>query len=239
MSNTTGDHSSQPSKESEFGVNMITMITEDTPLLAPPRARAEQARAYIIALGSVYTPADLDTIIGHYWRYSIPVGLDPLLAISQCIHETSELNPDTGKWQPLSSWWARRPRRNPAGLGVTGKVQTRAPSNMTDWQHDTDSNPAVWRAGLAFPSWEVSARAHIGRVLAYAVPIGAEDTQQKNMILYALGWRTLDPRLRGTAPTLKLLGAKHNLTGNGWASPGEKYGAKIAQIAEVIRTFPA
>jgi hypothetical protein len=54
------------------------------------------------------------------------------------------------------------------------------------------------------------------------------------MIAFALGIRPLPQQLRGTAPTPKRLGAKHNPTGQGWASPGITYGEKIAQIAEAI-----
>jgi len=213
------------------------MITADSPLLSTPRAIAKQAQDYIVALGSVYTPGDIATITGHYWRYSIPVGLDPLLAMAQCIHETSDLDPATGKWRPLSSWWAQRPRRNPAGIGVTGEVKTNKPEDTRGWVEDTRSQPSVWRAGLTFPSWEEGARAHIGRMLAFALKDGDETEAQREAVAFALSLRPLSPTLRGTAPTLKPLGARHNPTGNGWATPGDKYGGKIAQIAQAIATL--
>jgi hypothetical protein len=51
---------------------------------------------------------DVETIMGYYWQFAPPVGVDPFLAACQCIFETDSLR----------SHWAGRPRRNPAGLGV-------------------------------------------------------------------------------------------------------------------------
>lgn len=210
-------------------------ITEDASLLSPARALEAQARAYIVARGSVYTPEDIRVIVGHYWRYSVPVNIDPLLTIAQCIHETSDVDPSTGRWRPLSSWWAQRPRRNPAGLGVTGETRANPPADRKGWVEDTRSQPPIWRAGLVFDSWDVGAQAHIGRLLAYAIPVGAETTEQRKLIDFALSLRPLSRQMRGTAPTLKRLGARHNPTGHGWAYPGDRYGAKIATIAQAIR----
>lgn len=213
---------------------MPDLITENTTILAPPRGTAAQARDYILARGSVYDAQSIATIVDHYWRYAPPVGLDPLLAIAQCIHETSDQDPATGKWRPLSSWWAQRPRRNPAGIGVTGETKVNDPNDPHNWAEDTRPNPPIWRAGLSFASWDDSSRAHIGRLLAYAVPLGEGTDPQKALLDFALGMRPLPNKLRGSALTLRALGAKHNPTGSGWATPGDTYGAKIAQIAQDI-----
>jgi hypothetical protein len=156
------------------------------------------------------------------------------MAIAQAIHETSERDPATDKWRPLSSWWAQRPRRNPAGLGVTGQMRATQPVDVKAWQQDTRPQPPVWRAGLAFDSWDISSRAHIGRLLAYSVPAGAETPAQIELINFALAFRPLPTNLRGTAPTAKMLGARFNPTGRGWATPGTNYGEKIAQVAQEI-----
>ena len=205
-------------------------ITENSTLLAPPRASKEQARAYIVQRGSTaYTNQDIDLITSHYWNQAVPVGLDPLLAVAQCIHETSF------EGHPISSWWARRPRRNPAGLGVNGRVRRTPPPDPKNWAGDPPENPTSWRAGLSFNSWEEAVRAQIGRLLAYAIPEGQGTNAQKALIAFALSLRPLDSALRGTARTLKPLGAKHNPTGAGWATPGAQYGMRIAAIAEQIR----
>lgn len=210
-------------------------VNEDSGLLCPPRAAEQQAISFINARGSYYNPNDIGVIVGHYWRYAPEVGLDPLLAVAQCIHETSELDPQTGTWRPLSQWWAQRPRRNPAGIGVNGMEQQTRPADTTGWQEDTSTDPPTWRAGLAFESWDVSVRAQLGRLLAYALPQGQENQAQRDMIDFALAFRPLPANMRGSAPTLKPLGAAHNPTGQGWAFPGDKYGERIAQIARAIQ----
>jgi hypothetical protein len=212
----------------------MSLITADSVLLSAPRATAEQAVSYISMRGSVYTELDINTIAGHYWRYAPTVGLDPLLAIAQCIHETSEQEAITSRWRPLSSWWAQRPRRNPAGLGVTGLVQEARPPDVRAWALDARTIPARWRAGLSFDSWDVASQAHLGRLLAYAIPNGGGSEAQRKMIQFALAFRPLPTTLRGTAHTLKALGAKHNPIGQGWATPGDQYGARIAAIAQAI-----
>jgi hypothetical protein len=209
-------------------------ITENSTLLSAPRARKEQARAYIVKLGSTaYTDQDISLIINHYWKHAVPVGLDPLLAVAQCIHETSF------EGHPISSWWARRPRRNPAGIGVNGRTRTTPPPDPQNWAGDPPDNPTIWRAGLSFSSWEEAVRAQVGRLLAYAIPAGQGTNAQKALIDFALSVRPLGSALRGSAPTLKPLGAKHNPTGTGWATPGAQYGARIAAIAKKIRDTSA
>jgi hypothetical protein len=114
----------------------------------------------------------------------------------------------------LTSPWSQRPNRNPAGIGVTG----------------------VPGAGVKFASWTNDAiPAHVGRVLAYALPEGRGTADQLTLIAKALSYRALPTRMRGSAPTLKQLGAAHNPHKEGWAYPGTEYGERIAAIAERIR----
>jgi hypothetical protein len=138
-----------------------------------------------------YTDADVRFILTQYFTVAPSVELDPLLAVAQMELETAF----------LASFWAARPRRNPAGIGVTG-----APG-----------------AGVSFPSWKVSVRAHLGRLLAYALPANKGTAAQKALITDALKFRTLPANRRGVAPTLK------GLAGT-WATD-PKYADKIVTIA--------
>jgi hypothetical protein len=156
------------------------------------------------------------------------------LAVAQCIHETSEQDPATGKWRPLSTWWAQRPRRNPAGLGITGEESRTPPADKSGWIEDTSTQPSTWKKGLAFDSWDEAVRVQVGRLLAYTLPAGQENNAQRELIAFSLGVRPLPQKMRGTAPTLKPLGAHHNPTGEGWAYPGDNYGNKIAEFAQAI-----
>lgn len=85
-------------------------LTLDSPLLGAASGSLDRAVAYVNA----QLPADSEykndvaTIMGYYWQYAPPVGVDPFLVAAQCIFETDALR----------SQWAARPRRNPAGLGV-------------------------------------------------------------------------------------------------------------------------
>ena len=89
--------------------------------------------------------------------------------------------------------------------------------------------------GVSFATWQDDAiPAHIGRLLAYALPTGEGDAAQRHLMALALTYRALPDRVRGSAPTLKPLGRVHNPSGLGWASPGTQYGARIAIIANRI-----
>ena len=105
----------------------------------------------------------------------------------------------------LMSFWSQPPRRNPAGIGVTGKPG----------------------AGVSFSNWEKAARAHVGRLLAYALPKDDGTEAQRKLIDEALKVRPLPDDRRGRAPTLK------GLAGS-WATD-RKYADKITGIANEIR----
>jgi hypothetical protein len=200
-------------------------VSADTALLGAPRASVEQMARYILARShGEYSEYDVRYILGRYDAECRAVGMDPLLAVAQMIHETGN----------MSSFWAARPRRNPAGIGVTGLTSTSHPADGTNWAYDPASG--LWRYGVSFPTWDDSVRAQVGRLLAYALTDTQANQAQRALIAEALRWRALPSRLRGSAPTLKPLGAAHNPTGSGWASPGDNYGAAIANIANRIRS---
>jgi Putative peptidoglycan binding domain/Mannosyl-glycoprotein endo-beta-N-acetylglucosaminidase len=170
-------------------------VTRATPLIAPPRAAGNQLESYIGARPhGGYSDADVGTIVDLYEKTASAVGLDPLLVVAQMILETGN----------LSSEWSQPPRRNPAGIGVTGRPGE----------------------GVSFPSWRAAVRAHVGRLLAYGVSKGGETAVQLRLIDEALRWRPLPDRLRGSAPTLG------GLAGT-WAAD-EKYAAKIVRVANEI-----
>jgi hypothetical protein len=169
-------------------------------LMASPRAMPAQSIAHRLAHPhGAYSDADVRWIVSMYYALADDVGLDPLVPDAQGFLETGG----------LTSWWSQVPRRNPAGIGVTGQPGE----------------------GKLFPDWQTAVRAHIGRVLAYAIGPEEETPAQAALIREALTVRPLPDRYRGVAPTVGDWG-----NGNWATDPG--YALKIVRIAEEIRARP-
>ena len=97
-----------------------------------------------------------------------------VIMIAQMIHETGA----------LTSWWSQRPRRNPAGIGVTGQTRPEKPATGA-WQFDEQAG--IWKEGVAFPSWkDDSIPAHVGRMLAYALKDSQANDAQRALIALSL-----------------------------------------------------
>lgn len=211
----------------------LASYTEDSPLLGQPRTSIDQVVDWFVtyrnpaipAPPAPYTDADVQFIVAQYWEQTAAVGLDPGLVAAQLAHETGV----------LTSFWSQRPQRNPAGIGVTGQAYPNRPrGDPARWRYNPQR--AQWEYGISFRSWERdSIPAHIGRLLAYCLPVGAGTEAQTQLIDQALRVRGLVDAMRGSAPILKALGRVHNPSGQGWASPGADYGQKIAQIANLMR----
>lgn len=211
-------------------------ITAHSPILAGPRASIAQMVSYILSRRhGEYTHYDIEKIIiPTYWDVATSVYVDPLGAVAQMIHETGN----------MTSFWASRPQRNPAGIGVNGEHSQDAQTG--DWSYN--SQRRRWERGLSFASWKDGVRAQVGRLLAYAVtddyladdvgmPLAVRDLRrrQRELVQYALNQRDLPPKMRGSAPTYLQLGKAHNPTGMGWAAPGDQYAEKIADIGRAIQ----
>lgn len=192
------------------------LTTPDSLLLGPPSGPAAAAIVYLSARATQYDPGAIATIVDAYRREGEAHGLDWFLALAQLAHETG----------CLTSWWCARPQRNPAGLGVTGETRPgQLPQPGPDWAHDG----RVWRRGLSFACWDPDAvRAHLGRLLAYALPTGRGTPAQQALLAEALALRPLPASYRGVARTLR------GLQGT-WAVPGATYARRIADHANRMR----
>ena len=187
-----------------------------SPLLGttPPDAAARAVRFILARPHGEYTEVDIaHTIVPAYFAVCASVGLDAVLLIAQMIHETGN----------LTSWWSQRPRRNPAGIGVTGAVWA-TPPRTGAWV----KRGPLWVEGVAFPTWEQDAiPAHIGRLLAYALPAGQGTPAQQQLIAQALAIRPLPAAFRGAATRLQGLNGR-------WAWPGLFYAQKLAALANTF-----
>jgi hypothetical protein len=172
------------------------MLTANVSLVASPRSTQKAFERHMLARKhGEYTDDDVRSILKRYVTTCKAAGVDPLLVVSQLVLETSNLD----------SFWSQRPRRNPAGIGVTGE-------------------PGV---GLSFSSWDQSVHAHVGRLLAYTIPKGGGNEVQRELIDEALGFRALPDSRRGSAPTIR------GLAGT-WAADLD-YADKIMRLANEIR----
>lgn len=192
------------------------LTTPASPILGPASGTPESAIAYLAQRSTQYDRGDVAHIVNAYRREGSAVGVDWFLALAQTAHETGG----------MTSWWCARPRRNPAGLGVTGEMAGSDPGEP-GW---AGPDPAgVWRRGLSFDRWSPDAvRAHLGRLLAYALPPTKGTQVQKAMLAEAMRYRPIPVEYRGSAPTLRGLDGR-------WAYPGQGYGARIAAKANIMR----
>ncbi len=171
-------------------------VSLNSRLVARPRVALARVQRYLVSQShGEYSDDDVRWIARLYFETARSVGLDPLVLLAQMVHETAGLD----------SYWSQPPRRNPAGIGVTGEPGQ----------------------GLSFPDWPAAVRAHAGRLLAYALPPNRESEEQRALIQEALRWRPLPDRYRGTAMTLK------GLTGT-WATDPE-YAHKLRRVAHAIQ----
>ena len=191
------------------------------PLLGPVSGSAAQAISWLSAR-DIYTN-DIARIVNTYQRIGEQVGLDWFLAIAQMAHETGS----------LTSWWSQPPRRNLAGIGVTGAwlpglpdgSPGPAPGPAWAWS----AQLGRWLAGVSFPTWGSDAvPAHLGRLLAYTLPADQGDLAQESLIAKALSYRSLPASHRNSAPTILGLNGR-------WAVPGTEYGQRIMALAEAMR----
>lgn len=180
------------------------LITADSSIFGPPSATPEQAVAAILTRkpDASYTPYDVRSIVGSYWQVCLPVNVNPVIAIAQMMHETGTLT------EPPSL----RPRRNPAGIGITA-----------------DGVP-----GVSFLNWQQSVIGQVGRLLAYCTSLAERTPAEHDLIAAALAYRDLPPRIQNSATCLRQLGQVHNPSGSGWAKPGDNYGNKLAEYANAI-----
>lgn len=221
--------------------------SENSSLIGLPNVSPQQAITWINSKGSVYTPYSVRVIVNSFVHHSTRAYLNWLLVLAQSIHETSQQIDNDPEWEPFSSWWAQRPRRNSSGFGVTGDTALQKPNapfrmvggrEYATWAHDG----TVWRQGISFPSWDVAIQAQVGRLLLYTQGISGNEDQRR-LAQFAHNLRPLSPELHGHVRILKHLGAQHHPLNvgkpkeawkAGWAWPGTTYGQAIARIANAI-----
>ncbi len=182
--------------------------TADSPIIAPPGLAREQL-ARALARRCVNSPYGPDAV------FAFGEALYDLCAPVQVdpVPVAAQVCHETGN---LTSPRSQPPQHNVAGIGATNDGA----------------------AGLSFPSLEASARAQVGRLIAYALPPTQRTVAQIHLTTIALAARPLPAKCQGSAPTLRLLGSGPNpVDGCGWAHPGTRYGEALAAIANALRAL--
>jgi N-acetylmuramoyl-L-alanine amidase/Mannosyl-glycoprotein endo-beta-N-acetylglucosaminidase len=195
------------------------MVDRNSAIINSSRCTPEEALSYLKGHNGWYTPNELKNIvIPAYYQFGSVSGVDPCIAIAQLIHETGF----------LTSWWSNRPRRNPAGIGVTGQSSAVAPApeDAKNWAYNSQTQQ--WYKGLSFATWDKDAvPAHVARLLGYAVPVSSMTDAQRAFVFKYTHERPLPASVLGVAPTLA------GLEGT-WAVPGKGYADKLALHANGI-----
>ncbi len=156
-------------------------------------------------------------VLDHYYEKEASWGVRADVLIAQMLHETDFLR----------SWWSQPPRRNMAGIGVTGAAQTANPSSNA-WALRSENS--TWYAGYSFGDWFAAVEAHFAHMSAYVWPDERNNASQK------------DPRYGAARQAF----AQHHwaycrvltdLNGR-WAVPGTTYGQMIEAILNIAAKLP-
>jgi hypothetical protein len=156
-------------------------------------------------------------VIDIYYELESMWGIRADVLIGQMFHETDF----------LKSWWSQPPRRNMAGIGVTGEVTNSDPQSVA-WAFKSEDNR--WYKGYSFSDWRAAVLAHYGHMSAYCF---ADERNHASQV---------DPRYsaaRGAfaAKGWPLAQVMTDLNGK-WAVPGNGYGESIEQTLNVAASLP-
>ncbi len=152
-------------------------------------------------------------VVDLYYELESSWGLRADLLVSQMFHETGY----------LTSWWSQPPRRNMAGIGVTGEVSANDPKSNA-WAFKSEAGK--WFKGYSFGDWRAAVQAHFAHMSAYVFADERNNARQ------------LDPRYsaaRGqfAAKGWALCKAVTDLNGR-WAVPGTTYGEMITALLNSV-----
>ncbi len=155
-------------------------------------------------------------VIDLYYELEPQWGIRADVLVCQMFHETDF----------LKSWWSQPPRRNMAGIGVTGAHQAANPNSVA-WAFKPEDNQ--WYAGYAFVDWRAAVQAHYGHMSAYCFADERNNASQ------------LDPRYSAARGAFASKGwpraqVMTDLNGK-WAVPGDNYGQSIESVLNTAKAI--
>ncbi len=156
-------------------------------------------------------------VLDLYYDLESSWGIRADTMICQMFHETDF----------LKSWWSQPPRRNMAGIGVTGESSDGNP-NSDAWAFKPEDNR--WYKGYSFADWRAAVQAHYAHMVAYCYPDERNNARQ------------YDPRYTVAKAYISSKGwppaqVMTDLNGR-WAVPGTTYGQSIEQVLDVANSLP-
>jgi hypothetical protein len=128
----------------------------------------------------------------------------------------------------LTSWWSQPPRRNMAGIGVTGESSPNNPGS-SGWAFKPEDGK--WYRGYSFPDWRSAVAAHFAHMVAYATADERNNAPQVDPRFKAA--RTYFATKGWKLPVAKVL---TDLNGK-WAVPGPDYGQKIEKVMQAAASL--
>lgn len=186
--------------------NNARLDTHLTPYVEPDLERILP----LFAQHSTLPYRDLEEIVYLYLYYTKKANLNVYVVLAQAIHETG--------W--FTSWWSHPPRRNLAGLGVSGEVRCTPPTQQ-GYVAVKRNGKTCWLRGYTYATWDDAVRSHVAWVLYYTV--GHDVTEDQFALLQTIG------KTEGVARVTQITDF------NGlWAVPGTRYGQRISRIARLF-----
>lgn len=157
-------------------------------------------------------------VVDLYYELESTWGIKADLLLAQNFHETDFLR----------SWWSQAPRRNPAGVGVTGHSQTTDP-NSNAFAFKQEDNK--WYQGYSFADWRAAAQAHFAHMSGYVYADERNNASQLSPRYKALKAYMAQQKW----PLAQLI---TDLNGK-WAVPGTTYGQTIVKLLNQMAGRPA
>jgi hypothetical protein len=178
----------------------VTLSRKDTILAATGVDFLAATKRFILSRSPATTNPDLDYILGLYRESCLKGGVELELCLTQMVHETDSLR----------SAWSQPPKRNMAGIGVTGGVDTTTGEPLGQW----------------FPTWLDAVQSHVGLLLAYRLAAADGTAAQKQLISVITGYRGSLTGLRGIATNIEEMAVK-------WAADAV-YADKLVDLSALI-----
>jgi Mannosyl-glycoprotein endo-beta-N-acetylglucosaminidase len=187
-------------------------VSMPTPIVGTSVVSAEAVKSLL----SKRNPSPPHEVVDIYYSLEPQWGIRADVLICQNFLET----------EYLKSWWSQPPRRNPAGIGVTGETSRDSKQGDPAWALREDG---VWVKGYSFADWTAAAQAHFAHISGYVYP-DIRNNADKLSPRFFVFKQVYGRPTYGKAVNISDLNGK-------WAFPGTEYGQSIERIMATAATL--